>query len=653
MAWLGGRTNSEKKKQQKGSGVALAVGTAAGDVKVFDAQLGELRWRRANVIEGGVTAVACSSSDDSLIYATGASKQVVALDAATGEVRSTFEVSKHAVSCLALSPDHASVFLGGSSLALWNLKAEERRAKYTGHPTPAFVATFSPDGHHVVSACAGERHAAVWSIDNGKKKKKTQPAAASLSLEDPPVQIDVCSPWGREENGAFHVAAVSQAGDVYLWACSGGGEEKEAEGEKLQVRLLARVRVGGTSGKKKAGGGETIMAVKVDPGQTGPILLVARGNSAVPVFQIVTVEDDSALTAPRVITLEPAVGGSLLPNGSPFMSKKGEAGAGSERAAYTRNDVTVLGPESLVSLVPGAAARAEASGLRKRADPEPEVAGSAQAEEEEEVADDGEEEATLWERVASLEERVASAERVPQGGEEDAQQPGTSGAGAALPKGSSRTDSLAVLLTQALRSNDRALLEKCLAAGGSDRLVTNTVRRLLPADSTLFLKAAVDRVLSKPARAAQLAPWIRALVHHHTGYMMTAPGAQAPLAALYQAIDGRVGLYHQLLKVYGRLSLITAHTVATRQGAAGGEEGEEEDGGGSFLPEPEVVLEDDEEEPQAEDPFDPLEDDESEDDEDDEDDKGQEGQEEEEGDDDDDPMSEDDDDDDGDDDDDE
>ncbi len=53
-------------------------------------------------------------------------------------------------------------------------------------------------------------------------------------------------------------------------------------------------------------------------------------------------------------------------------------------------------------------------------------------------------------------------------------------------------------------------------------------------DAALFLRASVDRVLSRPARAAQLAPWIKAVMHYHTGYMMTAPGVQGPLAALYQ-----------------------------------------------------------------------------------------------------------------------
>ena len=62
------------------------------------------------------------------------------------------------------------------------------------------------------------------------------------------------------------------------------------------------------------------------------------------------------------------------------------------------------------------------------------------------------------------------------------------------------------------------------------------------------------RLLSRPARAGQLAPWLRALLHHHTGYLMAAPGAQAPLAALYQAIDGRVRVCFRVMMwihVYG------------------------------------------------------------------------------------------------------
>lgn len=104
--------------------------------------------------------MAFSPSSDGIIYVTGADRQVVALDAITGDVKAKFEASKHPLSCLAIGPGrlilsdaycmtcamhgltldklciHADnlAFGGGSSLALWDLSSEERKAKYTGHP---------------------------------------------------------------------------------------------------------------------------------------------------------------------------------------------------------------------------------------------------------------------------------------------------------------------------------------------------------------------------------------------------------------------------------------------------------------------------------------------------------------------------------------
>ncbi len=61
-------------------------------------------------------------------------------------------------------------------------------------------------------------------------------------------------------------------------------------------------------------------------------------------------------------------------------------------------------------------------------------------------------------------------------------------------------------------------------------MVAHTVARLLPLDAATFLRAAVDRLLSTPARAAQLAPWIKATLHHHTGAAARALSC-SPLAA--------------------------------------------------------------------------------------------------------------------------
>ncbi|GAX81324.1 hypothetical protein CEUSTIGMA_g8755.t1 [Chlamydomonas eustigma] len=596
IAWVGGRKVTKKKDRN----ALLALGTAAGDVKLYDAQMGELRWRSKSVIEGGVTALSYTNSESGAVFATGRDCNLVGLELSSGEKIVKFEVSKHPPSCLAMAREKPVALLGGSTLALWDLKTKERMIKYTGHAAPAHAVHLLEEGQYAVSAAPGERHVAVWSTQLPKKAKKAQSAITSLSLEDPVASIDVCpcTTSTREEDGGcstFQVAAVSVRGIAFVWECSGSGQ---GEGMALKSRLLARIRVGTVSDKggAESGSNEGILAARLQTGADGPMLLVARGSTAKPVFEKVKIPSSAASdTEAPTITLEPIAGGILL-NG---LSTSKEASK--VPLQHTRNDVTVLGPENLgqpIVMRVGATDAAVAMGSRKRGAVEnmgDEAAPTASAMEEDEIADLLDGEVPLGERVAALEQRVHPSaaqdeEAGPSGHEHQ-------------PQGSSKTDSLAVLLTQALRSNDRALLEKCLSATNA-RVISNTIRRLLPTDAALFLKAAVDRVLSRPARAAQLAPWIKAVMHHHTGYLMSAPGVQAPMTALYQAIEGRVGLYQQLLKVYGRLSLVTAHSS---KGSAEGDDEESDNDDG--LPAPEVVFEDGSDgEPDAEDPFAPEDD---------------------------------------------
>ena len=60
----------------------------------------------------------------------------------------------------------------------------------------------------------------------------------------------------------------------------------------------------------------------------------------------------------------------------------------------------------------------------------------------------------------------------------------------------------------------------------------------MPADAALLLQEAVARLQSKPARGQQLAAWVRAVLLHHTAYLMAAPGAQLVMTSLYQVGPG-------------------------------------------------------------------------------------------------------------------
>ncbi|KAK9842376.1 hypothetical protein WJX84_011758, partial [Apatococcus fuscideae] len=118
-------------------------------------------------------------------------------------------------------------------------------------------------------------------------------------------------------------------------------------------------------------------------------------------------------------------------------------------------------------------------------------------------------------------------------------------------------ESLTTLLTQAVRSGDNALLERCLQMG-NQMVVTNTVRGLAPGDAADVLQAVVARLQSKASRGSQLAEWLRPLLLYHAAHFASLPGVQTTLVALYQTIEARLAMQNPLLSLAGRLDLLTA-----------------------------------------------------------------------------------------------
>lgn len=82
--------------------------------------------------------------------------------------------------------------------------------------TPADALAFSPDSQYAISSSRGERHVALWKA-TGNVSKKIKPAAALLSLDQPPVQLDA-APSSAAGNH-FCVLAVSSSGRVHVWEC--------------------------------------------------------------------------------------------------------------------------------------------------------------------------------------------------------------------------------------------------------------------------------------------------------------------------------------------------------------------------------------------------------------------------------------------------
>ncbi len=121
------------------------------------------------------------------------------------------------------------------------------------HPQADVSAVSFVPGHpHAVSSAVGERHVALWEVPPRKKSKKQHPAVTSLHVEDPVVQLDAS---GTEDGEGFNVAAVSEAGEAYVWVCrresaAEAGPEEGGDGRMaMACQLLMRVRVGGGAGK--------------------------------------------------------------------------------------------------------------------------------------------------------------------------------------------------------------------------------------------------------------------------------------------------------------------------------------------------------------------------------------------------------------------
>ena len=145
------------------------------------------------------------------------------------------------------------------------------------------------------------------------------------------------------------------------------------------------------------------------------------------------------------------------------------------------------------------------------------------------------------------------------------------------------TGSLQTLLTQALHTDDAALLEYCLsssqsAAASSLRL---TLQRL-PAQYALPLLTRLTVVLqSRPSRALPVLSWLQTLLLTHSAVFLSLPPStlQSPFTRLLALLDSRVAAYKKMQRLQGKLDIMLA-----QMGGAEGRGGDGDDGEAQALP---------------------------------------------------------------------
>lgn len=512
-------------------------------MRCYDVARAEVKWVASGSVDGPIAALAVGRNDATGLLVVGKTGGVALLDPNTGKALSRWRASKNTLGHGALLPSGA-VLLAGTTLSLHHADSGVKIHKWTGHTTPVTALARSPEGDFFASVAEGERTVAVWSASTTPADKlRHKSAVARLDLEEPAKELLM----SQYAPGRFYIVVVTASGRLEIFECS---SESIADAQELAVKLIATTPRGSSD----------VLSAAIDVADhSGLNLILATGRTILPTFQHRRVDVDNG----GITVIE--LGAGTRQDGAGRLAASTVGGGGSRAASNAgAHPLFVTGPDEGVVLAGRSSAKRDAvtaelddarSGALLNGDRMMES-------ERDELELEEEEGPTLGDRVAALQGNGGSATQPGIGNEP--QKPSILG------EGPLKADSLAVLLSQALQSGDRVLLEHCLAVRNDD-IITKTVKRLAPGDAATFIKTAVQRLQSTPSRAEALATWIRAVLLHHTAYLMGSSSTADTLTYLYQLIEARMASYQALLALNGRLELVLANVANAVQEEGGTE----------------------------------------------------------------------------------
>ncbi|CAN6662669.1 U3 small nucleolar RNA-associated protein 5 [Trichomonascus vanleenenianus] len=171
-------------------------------------------------------------------------------------------------------------------------------------------------------------------------------------------------------------------------------------------------------------------------------------------------------------------------------------------------------------------------------------------EEEEEEEEDEEAQGTLAERLEALEvnKKGATPNKKASVATIQATTPGT----------------FTVILNQALKTNDQALLESCLVHR-DEEIIKLSVQRLESSLAVKLLEKVAEKIAQTPTQAGRLNVWIKWVMIAHGGYLVTIPNLLKTLSSLHSTLSNRVSTLPRLLALQGRLEMLNSQMELRRE----------------------------------------------------------------------------------------
>ncbi|MBA0864885.1 hypothetical protein Goshw_006968 [Gossypium schwendimanii] len=529
------------KKHKKGRGTCLlAIGLNEGDIWIIDVLAGDKKWSSTGYYPSGIAGLSFRNKGHSL-YVIGSNGKASEMNSENGDLIREFKASKRSITSLSFSQDGKYLALANGKLRVSNLENGKELLKspddlvsylsdiFSDFPCmlealmvfinllsqdPVQYISISNDAKTIVTSGFGETNLQVWSCD---LSSKTLSGGSVISMPRPPLAFE-CKNSGSDEDGSV-ILALSESGIAYVWNLDTVSQD-DVEPTKITVKLD---KAEGDQQKSAGSRKSRIPVISARLHATGMdqqvVALIAYGPLDSPQFSLVNV------------------------------SKAGE------NIVINAVDQTETIQENGTSLL-----KVDPNGKpnKKRAAPDPDLATTRSTNDtghgenvDGVLVNDDPSEPTMAEKLASL--NLIENGKNETNENQERKEPSTHGKPPIA-------DSVIVLLKQALRADDHALLLDCLYTQ-DEKVIANSVSQLNPSDVLKLLQSLVSITQSRGAVLACALPWIKSLLLHHASGIMSQESSLLALNSLYQLIESRVSTFESALQISSCLDFLYAGVV--------------------------------------------------------------------------------------------
>ncbi|CAI5719226.1 unnamed protein product [Peronospora destructor] len=554
LAWTQSDSMSKNKKRSGASDLGLlALGTRNGSVVVWDLVTSEVKHTlQTEACHGaGAMQALAFNPQGSLLYSGSSDKYVLEWSLSTGQVERKLRCGSGGASALAVSADGEILAAGGSALRTFDLASGKRSRKLVSGLSSAVtqlryavVDNGLEASRFLFAATAGARFVNMYDLALTEHDAPTLtfslPSSADGLFASASIGETVTTKKSKKQkkennktaksNVDLLVGVTAPAGTMFLWA-----HKYQQVSDASELSLASKPLPPTLSTTESAGILLAELSTQENKDQKTEIL-VARGSLVKPVFEKVSLVEENAPSQWKKELVFAEISDALL-----LTAERAEAAIKNGSKRLKVEDVT----DNETTHVPTLSER------RALVNSMTVVDDSAGFEDLNGGADEEENELTLAERVEALRERVegdvtaalSRAEREAETLEDKAR------------KNKPDASSLASVLEQALQARDNALLEYCLRLRDA-KIIGRTVARVSASRVLALLEVIVRKIERSPNRFSRLCPWLRAILLHHTAYLVAQPDLVSSLSALYQLLETRLQVHEQMQKLSGRLALV-------------------------------------------------------------------------------------------------